>query len=137
MKENEPHYYYPAKLQMAWAYHYNARHYSEMHAEQYIEKMQQAIKEKQISGEHRRFMECNKITPQTKAVKIVKDNIYSFRWTEKPHQKRGYTIFYRKMSGGNIGVIGILQDGADFSNRLRENLGQITPEIIKDMDRSI
>ncbi|MCU7837496.1 MAG: hypothetical protein KZQ83_19925 [gamma proteobacterium symbiont of Taylorina sp.] len=59
MKENESH-YYPAKLQMAWAYHYNATHYSEKYAEQYIEKMRQAIKEKQLSGEHRRFKEYNK-----------------------------------------------------------------------------
>ncbi len=135
MKDIEPYYYYPAKLQLAWAYHYNETHYGEKHAERYVEKMRQAIKEKQDSGEHKSFSQYIKTNPKTKAARIVIDKVYFFRWVEKPNQKRGYTIFYRKMSAGNIGVIGVLQDGADFPNCLSVNIDQVIPEIIRDIKK--
>lgn len=110
MENNEPYYYYPAKLQLAWAYHYNETRYGEIHADNYIDKMRQAIVDRQNSGIH---ISCTKYLnkpPQTKAARIVAEKVYYLRWTEKPNQKRGYTIFYRIMSGDNIGVIDIFQD---------------------------
>ncbi len=137
MERKEPYYYYPAKLQMAWVYHYNEKRYGEDHAEQYIENLKCAIEEKQRSGEHKLLIESHQITIQTKVANIVKSEIYSFRWTEKPNQKRGYSIFYRKMSDGNIGVIGIFQDGADFPNRLLENIENIGAEIQRDKNKNL
>jgi len=93
------------------------------------------IKEKQDLDEHKSFSQYIKTTLKTKAARIVIDNIYFFCWVEKPNQKRGYTIFYRKMSGGNIGVIGVLQDGADFPNRLGDNIDQVIPEILGDIKK--
>ena len=135
MSVDDPYFLYPAELEMAWAYAYNKRKWGEAHADRYIEKMIQAIRDRQKSGDHQLYADSEKIFSKSRAADIVRESIYCFHFKEKPSQKRGYRIFYRKMSGKNIGVIAILQDGADFPERVRKNLESVVSEIRRDRRR--
>ena len=117
MPKKPVYFYPPAEQAMADIWCYSSQ-WGEGHADQYTADLYNAIEEKRKAPHHQIF-------PKNKAASIYDEELYYFHWKQKQRQNRGHTIFYRKISNNNIGIVAILGDSMDKTVRLREALENI------------
>lgn len=120
--QKEIYFYPPALQQRNRMWYYNSTEWGEEHADRYMDSFYDALEEKIDASYHRPF-------PKSVTVHITNEDVYYFYWRRKQSEPRGYTVFYRKMSNGSIGVIAIIGDGQDRDNRMRESLEKALPNI--------
>ena len=120
--QKEVYFYPPALHQQNQMWYYNSIQWGENHADRYMDSFYDALEEKNTASYHRPF-------PKSATIGITDEDVYYFHWKRKQSERRGYTVFYRTLSNGSIGVIAIIGDGQDQDNRMRESLEKALPHI--------
>ena len=126
--QKEIYFYPPALQQRNRMWHYNSIQWGEEHADRYMDSFYDALEEKIEAPYHRPF-------PKPETAEITDEKVYYFHWKRKQSERRGYTVFYRIISNGNMGVIAVIGDGQDRNNRMRESLEKALPHIEADQQK--
>lgn len=109
-----PYFYKLARVQIDEIAEYS-KQWGDDNARAYLTKLFQAI-DRQNAGRH------DKIFPKTVKTKAIKEDIYYFHFKAKQRQKHGYSIFYRRLSRGNMGVIAILESSRNLPNHIEKTM---------------
>ena len=123
MEENSRLYFYlTARKNARSIRRYNEETYGKEHARHYMGALYDGIETYQKSGVREISSNIRNAFSQHEIAYIRQHGIYSFHWKEKPHQKRGYTVFWRDMPDGRMGIISILGDGMHYTHNLKQAL---------------
>ena len=112
-----PPYFYPLAKQHMDSIAAYSKQWGKKNAIDYILKLTQAIN-RLNEGKH------DKPFPKTQRVDRLKEEVYYFYYKRKSSDRHGYCIFYRRLSGGNIGVIAIIESSRDLPDHLYDAIEQ-------------
>lgn len=112
-------FYPPAQEKLSDIWVYSSR-WGEQHADDYVERLYQAIMDQRYLDYHRPF-------PKPESLRAVTHEVYFFLWRYKSHTP-SHSIFYRLLSGGNIGVIDIIGPGQNRESVLHGALERIADD---------